>query len=65
MAKEQSKLRGIRAEKKISQQQLAEVIGVSKVTYSKKERGVTTFTLPEAVLIAQHLGVDISDIFLS
>ena len=65
MNKEQAKLRGMRAEHKLTMADMAKIIGTSELTYSKKERGITDFSLSEAARIAESFGVEISDIFLS
>lgn len=65
VAKDQSRLRGLRAERKITMEEMAKIIDVTPLTYSKKERGISEFTLPEAVIISKFLGIEISEIFLN
>lgn len=50
-----SKLKGIRVEKGKTQKDMAELIGKSLVTYSKKERGEVDFSNDEMNAIAKAL----------
>ncbi|KXU13651.1 hypothetical protein SORDD17_01657 [Streptococcus oralis] len=59
----QEKLLIIRKEKKVKQSELAEVLGISKNSYSLKEQGKTEFKLSEMFKIANYFQKDISDIF--
>ena len=63
------KLRGLRAERRLSQQNMADRMGMKKQTYMNKELGRTAFTQPEMnmvveILELQHLSYqEIKDIF--
>lgn len=67
--KELYKLRGLRAERRLSQQYMADHMGMKKQTYMNKELGRTVFTQPEVdmvveILELQHLSYqEIKDIF--
>lgn len=50
-----SKLKGIRVEKGKTQKNMAESIGKSLVTYSKKERGEVEFSNEEVGIVAKVL----------
>lgn len=50
-----SKLKGIRVEKGKTQKNMAELIGKSLVTYSKKERGEAEFSNEEMSIVAKAL----------
>lgn len=50
-----SKLKGIRVEKGKTQKNMAELIGKSLVTYSKKERGEVEFSNEEMSIVAKAL----------
>ncbi len=49
---------------RLTQQNMADLIGVDKRTYVNKEYGVTQFKANEMFLIAQRLGKGIEEIFL-
>ena len=44
-----------------SQQQMAELINKSKSSYVKKESGEVPFSINEAILVADKLGLDLED----
>lgn len=50
-----SKLKGIRVEKGKTQKNMAELIGKSLVTYSKKERGEVEFSNEEMSIAPRRL----------
>lgn len=60
----QEKLLLIRKNKNITQQELAECIGISVNQYSLKEKGKYNFTCDEMFKIADYLKMSIEDIFL-
>lgn len=60
----QEKLLLIRKSKNITQQELAECIGISANQYSLKEKGKYNFNCDEMFKIAKYLGMSIEDIFL-
>ena len=57
------KLRGLRAEKRLSQKALADLIGMPTSTYVSKEQGKFDFKVNEIIAIADVLGVDKSIFF--
>ena len=58
-----NKLRGLRAEKNLTQKQVAEALNISETTYIFKEQGKRQFTDIEIVLLAKVLGVTESIFF--
>lgn len=56
-------IRTKRKEKKLSQQDLASLIGVNQTAVSQWERGVSMPSLDKAAMIAQALGCTIDDLF--
>lgn len=65
MAKQQNKIAEVRKSKGVTQQQLADKLGVHWVTISKLERGVMQLTFEWAEKLAQALGASFADIFQS
>ena len=59
-----NKLRGLRVENGLTQEELAEIIGLSLSTYQRIESGERKITLSEAYQISQLFGKKIDDIFL-
>lgn len=51
-------LRIERTRKHLNQQELAQIIGVTKETYGNKEKGKTQFTVVELMQICQKLELD-------
>lgn len=60
----QEKLISARKLKKISQQEIADYIGISTKTYSLKENGKSQFTIDEMFKIANFFDKKIEEIFL-
>lgn len=60
----QEKLLLIRKNKNITQQKLANCIGISVNQYSLKEKGKYNFNCDEMFKIAEYLKMNIDDIFL-
>lgn len=52
-----------RLEAGLTQQQLADAIGIGLHSYNKKELGKTRFTMEEGKKIARVLNVDINSLF--
>ena len=50
-----NKLKGIMREKNVTQQELADKLGVSVQTFNSKINGRTAFTIPEAIKIIELL----------
>lgn len=61
----QVKLRGLRGENGLTQANLAELIGVTRQTYSEKEIGNQPFKAEEMFIISAYFDKPIEDIFLS
>ncbi|EOO33952.1 hypothetical protein IIU_02692 [Bacillus cereus VD133] len=60
----QNKLVSLRMYNRLTQQDMADLIGIDKRTYVNKEYGVTQFKANEMFLIAQKFGKGIEEIFL-
>ncbi|GAA0434665.1 hypothetical protein GCM10008934_25160 [Virgibacillus salarius] len=54
----------LRKSKKISQEDMAKLLGVNARTYALKERGETDFKLEEIFIIAKYFNKRIEEIFL-
>lgn len=63
MTKRHSKLKGIRVEKGLTQEDMAKRIGISTYSYLMKENGKRDFTLTEMKKICEILGTELSEIF--
>lgn len=61
----QIKLRGLRAEHDLTQADMADLIGVTRQTYSEKELGNQPFKAEEMFIISAYFDKPIEDIFLS
>lgn len=57
------KLVQLRKTKRVSQQHLANLIGVEQPAFSKKERGIIEISVQEALLISKALNVSVEEIF--
>lgn len=60
-----SKIKELRISKGLSCNQMAQLIGVTKATYSKKENGLVRFSLDEAKIISDKFQETIEHIFFS
>jgi len=58
-----NKLKGARVEKGLTQEDMAERIGISTYSYLMKENGKRDFTLTEMKKICKILGKELSEIF--
>lgn len=58
-----TKLRELRVSQNISGEELAQILNLTKATYSKKENGLVKFSLEEAKLIADKFNKKIEEIF--
>jgi Predicted transcriptional regulators len=58
-----TRLRALRAERELTQGDMAEVMGISKATYQKKENGERDFTLPEIARAKEKLQIDVDYYF--
>lgn len=52
-----NKLKGIMREKNVTQQELADKLGISVQSFNSKINGRTAFTIPEAINIIKILGI--------
>lgn len=55
-------LKGERAKRGITQKEMAENIGMSHMTYFRKENGVRVFNVDEVKKIADFLDLDIDEV---
>jgi DNA-binding XRE family transcriptional regulator len=58
-----TKLHEMRIKKQISQEDMANLVGMNQSTYSRKERGAAHVTTQEWKILAQVLEVSVEDIF--
>lgn len=54
----------LRKERKISQNEFAKILGISRNTFSAKERGEIAFNSDEMFKASEYLGLPIDQIFL-
>lgn len=54
--------RQLRIENGLKVEELAQYLGIHKSTYSRKERGHKSFTIQEALLLADLYGLSVHDI---
>ncbi len=59
------KLKGLRAERMVTQFDIANVLGVSTATYNRKENGVGRFDANEIAVLVSYFNVKFEDIFLA
>jgi len=55
------KLKGLMREKRVTQSELAKKIGIKPCTFNQKLNGKRNMSLEEAEVIAEVLGIDMSD----
>ena len=60
---ELKKLKNIRDIKHVNQEAIAELLGISKSTYSRKENGKIVFKLEEVKLLKEYLNLSEKEIF--
>ncbi|GAB6857307.1 MULTISPECIES: helix-turn-helix domain-containing protein [unclassified Microbacterium] len=58
-----SKVRGVAAENRYTQQRIAETIGVSRAAVVERINGRVAFTAPEILALAQAMDVPVSRFF--
>ena len=58
-----SKIRELRKQRKLSQEELAEAVGTTRQTITSIEVGKYTASLPLAYKIARYFGLSIEDVF--
>ncbi len=57
------KLQIMRLQKQLSQEEIADLVGMTQSTYSRKEKGITNITMQEWMKIAKVLGVEKDEIY--
>lgn len=65
MATGKNKIKKIREQKGLTQEEVAKKAGISANYYAKIERGIINTSIEKANKIAKALGVKVSDIFPS
>ena len=61
----QIKLYEARKRAKLSQQEVADILGISRNSYGQKERGDVLFNLEEMFALSELLNVSLDDLFIS
>ena len=61
----QIKLYEARKQAKLSQQEVADILGISRNSYGQKERGDVLFNLDEAFALSELLNTSLDDLFIS
>ena len=61
----QIKLYDARKRAKLSQQEVADVLGISRNSYGQKERGNVPFNLEEMFALSNLLNTNLDDLFIS
>lgn len=58
-----TKLQNVRLKRHMSQEEIADLIGMTQSTYSRKEKGITNITLQEWIKLAKVLAVEKEEIY--
>ena len=58
-----SKIKELRQEKGLMQEELARLLNISLPNYSKKENGIIKFSIVEAKILAGFFGLTIEELF--
>ena len=61
----QIKLYDARKQAKLSQQEVADILGISRNSYGQKERGDVSFNLEEMFALSDLLNASLDDLFIS
>ena len=61
----QIKLYQVRKQAKLSQQEVADILGISRNSYGQKERGDVLFNLEEMFALSELLNTSLDDLFIS
>ena len=61
----QIKLYEARKRAKLSQQEVADILGISRNSYGQKERGDVSFNLEEMFALSKLLNTSLDDLFVS
>ena len=59
------KLKGMRAERLMTQEEIADILGISTATYNRKENGNGSFTSNEISILLEVFKVRYEDVFLA
>lgn len=59
------KLKGLRAERMITQCDIADILGISTATYNRKENGIGRFDAHEIAVLVEFFSVKFEDVFLN
>ncbi|MDF2889750.1 MAG: helix-turn-helix protein [Clostridia bacterium] len=65
MAKKNLKLKELRQKDKVTQNEVAQLLGISKPAYNQKENGKRSFTVKECKKISDLFGEPIEVIFFA
>ena len=57
-------LRKFRESKNMSQEEFAQICGISRAYYGRMERGEHSITLDKCIVISEALGLHISELFV-
>ncbi|MDD3765874.1 MAG: helix-turn-helix transcriptional regulator [Eubacteriales bacterium] len=57
------KLKGLRAERAVTQSDIANILGISTATYNRKENGLGQFDMREINIMTKFFGVTYEEIF--
>lgn len=63
LVRQMCKIRNLRIQAGEKQEQLAELLGISKPNYSKKESGSVRFSLDEAMRLSKHYQKPVEELF--
>lgn len=55
----------LRRESRLNKQDMSRLLLITGSTYSKKERGVSEFTISEAITLAKYFEVTLDELFIS
>ena len=61
----QIKLYEARKRAELSQQEVADILGMSRISYGRKERGVVPFNSEEMFALSELLNSSLDDLFIS
>ena len=57
------KLKSLRVEQNMTQEDISKILGIHEATYNRKEQGLNRFSLDEAKVISDLFSLPIEDIF--
>ena len=53
----------LRNSHKLTQREMAEILGLSTITYSQKEQRVINFTVSDLIILKRHFKININELF--